>query len=551
MTIVFRPIGSERIITFCFLMMASLASAQLDFLQISPGFGFSSMNAEVAQDSVLYAQGTMSEYLDWNGERIFQGQGDDIFFLASDKKGKPIWYSSYGGGGVERITTRPYLQEAGDLWLFHGDAIDSLNIDGVRYRPSVSSFFSFVGYQQVDGTGIRTFAFESEGPLEVSAASWVPGSNDFYLAGRAEAPILHSGDTLVRGINSPYGYLIRMDTSFAVLNAKIIAGEVRPFDLLILDSNLYLGANVRDSVLLEGEMIQARVQDFDCLVIGFDADSVSLHWHQLLGGVYDKNGVRVLSGWAPGNVLVSGDFIGVIGDGEGRSFESNGFDPDLFFWEFTPSGETVRGLATGSPGNEIFVDARMDIDRLGILIEFSEMAEIFDQQFPAREDGRHIGIFSVNDEETAQIEQIFLGAPVALGFDLWKWNGQWGMLGGFGEKLLDQDGRVLLEDMGSGQIDYFIWPVEGTTNVKDAVAIGIKVYPNPFHDRIIVEVPFGQQNDLTYRINDIMGRSMKSGIIMNAREEIDLSQINGSGIYILEISRNGISVLSNLIFKQR
>ena len=522
--------------------------SQSDILQIETGSGFSIIRGESDSDSLLYLQGTSPSYLDWDGERFAEGPGNDIFFSVANQNGDLLWSEVYGGGGIERISSSPILQKDADLWLFHGEAIDSLNIYKVRYRPTVSSFFSFIGIQNRKGRSLKVFPVESQGPLEISTAHWMPGENIFFIAGRSEAPILHDSDTILDGPMEPYGFILKMDTSFQVLSSKILVGEVRPFDLYIGDGNIYFGANVRDRIEFENNEVKARVQDFDCLLLAWDKDTDQLMWFHLLGGVYDKNGVRIVPGWSVGHVLVTGDFVGVIGDGEGRSYESNGFDPDLFFWEFSSVGEPVTGLATGSPGAENLVDAKMAGGGLDILIEFSEAAYIFNQEFSAREDGRHVGIFRVNENETAEIDKIFLGAPTTIGFDLCSWDGQSGMVGGFSEKLLDQDGQVLLEKRGTGQYNYFIWPVKKTSNTSTGKALEFKVYPNPFHCQFTIEMGLSGKFPLEYRILNLNGQVVKTGEILRDGTTVDLSGLMSQGALLLEIKSNRVTVYSRLIF---
>jgi hypothetical protein len=62
----------------------------------------------------------------------------------------------------------------------------------------------------------------------------------------------------------------------------------------------------------------------------------------------------------------------------------------------------------------------------------------------------------------------------------------------------------------------------------------LKLYPNPAQDHLRIN---GLKKSISYRINDLSGRMIQSGI-MAPNESIPLSQLS-AGVFLLEIRQAG------------
>jgi Zn-dependent metalloprotease len=77
-----------------------------------------------------------------------------------------------------------------------------------------------------------------------------------------------------------------------------------------------------------------------------------------------------------------------------------------------------------------------------------------------------------------------------------------------------------------------------TTGIVDATSSGVRIYPNPVHDRLIVEMTFenAQQTDL--KILDLLGNTAWKKAIaptLHSQESIDVSALS-PGVYFLNVS---------------
>lgn len=543
----------ECLVVCCLLAFGMVVSPLLGqgrFTQLATGPGFSAMGVEVGSDGLLYAQGTLPAYLDWDNERVGEGPGEDLFFAVGDVSGGLVWSRVYGGGGVERISTRPMLRPDGEFWFFHGEAVDSMRIDTFTYRPTVSSFFSFIGLQTKGGDMLRVLPMESAKPLVLRTAKWSEDGRFVYLAGRTEGAVLSGADTLLRGHDGPYAFVMQLDSALNVLSNKTIRGVAQPFDLIIDGGTLVLGSAIRDGVLVDSVFVQARVQDFGCLLVAWDSDLTSLKWHHHLGGVFNKTGVRLYLGQTAGRIGVAGHFIGTITDGIGRTFQSSGFESDLFFWEFDETGYPVSGGVTGSPFEEVLLDAQVAEGSLSLLVQFRLGFRVFDSYFETQREGLHAAIFSIDEAYNSQIEQVFLGVPDVFGFGLLSRQNRLGVLGGFSQELADSLDMRLLSRKGNGAIDYFLWFDDQGVGSEDILPIPVfDVYPNPFSDKLTVRKRNHVSGDLDYEVYSLGGTLLQSGRVKPDTGEIQLGRDLPGGLLVLRL-RGAFGERSYVLFRE-
>jgi hypothetical protein len=106
-----------------------------------------------------------------------------------------------------------------------------------------------------------------------------------------------------------------------------------------------------------------------------------------------------------------------------------------------------------------------------------------------------------------------------------------------------QDGTLLI-GLLSGGIRWMSRnpPEEQPVKVRENTLqkLGFSIYPNPTSDKLVVEIPYFQQN-LQWTVIDMMGRKCLSGRIDQALSQIYLQQLSPGG-YILHLSNdNGVS----------
>jgi hypothetical protein len=73
----------------------------------------------------------------------------------------------------------------------------------------------------------------------------------------------------------------------------------------------------------------------------------------------------------------------------------------------------------------------------------------------------------------------------------------------------------------------------------------ISFYPNPFKDNILIET---EDYPLEYQISDISGKLLKTGLILDIKTELDLSDLV-SGVYTLRFQSEQASLLTQKLIK--
>lgn len=80
----------------------------------------------------------------------------------------------------------------------------------------------------------------------------------------------------------------------------------------------------------------------------------------------------------------------------------------------------------------------------------------------------------------------------------------------------------------------FLHPVTLINNISSEYRISFKVYPNPFYDHVIVEIPESVNGDATLILTDVLGRVVYSGLLSRKLNSFHPGQLP-PGQYVLRI----------------
>lgn len=449
-----------------------------------PESGYFELRGARGFGGMSFIQGSVGSGFSFDGWPLAANARDDVFFGIVDGTGSLFWIEVDGGGGQERLSGPPVVSRGGKL-LFFGEAVDSLRLGPYSHRAQVNSFFSFAGIRDnmFDIAAVRVF--ESEGPLRLTVAEWHTDGG-FYLGGRAEEAVLMDGDTVAASRSGPYAFVLYFDASWTFAGSAIMEGEAVPFDIFHENDQLYIGLNFRDLLQMDGRVIQGRVQDYDCLVTSRSSDLSELRWYDKLGGVHDKTGVRMLSDPASSELLVTGNFIGVITDGTGRRVESRGLETDIFVWKYDSGGGPVEAYKTGGTMGEQLLDGYMEAGEFRALVQFDDSMDVFGVQRRLSTPGRGLAVISIAGTGTGRLEELYTGSPEVFGFDLWPGEpGHWHVSGAFSGALKDKHGSVRLTQQSPASADFFIasntWK---TVGFRTDESRPVRIFPNPFRENL-------------------------------------------------------------------
>ena len=75
--------------------------------------------------------------------------------------------------------------------------------------------------------------------------------------------------------------------------------------------------------------------------------------------------------------------------------------------------------------------------------------------------------------------------------------------------------------------------------LKQSSDISFSVFPNPFTDNIIVQVPVYKNEKLNYQLFDMQGNLLKANVISGSRTEINTSALPAAAyfLHILEVNK--------------
>jgi hypothetical protein len=92
-----------------------------------------------------------------------------------------------------------------------------------------------------------------------------------------------------------------------------------------------------------------------------------------------------------------------------------------------------------------------------------------------------------------------------------------------------------------------IFRVDASESVAETAAIGVRIHPNPVHDRLSITLPRSDRVQVTYVVQDLFGRDVLTGRT-NGTGVIDMSGLP-VGVFVLAVKGDD-GVLSTRFVKQ-
>ncbi len=112
------------------------------------------------------------------------------------------------------------------------------------------------------------------------------------------------------------------------------------------------------------------------------------------------------------------------------------------------------------------------------------------------------------------------------------------------EELSDLAVVAFVQDDGNKKVMQSVYAPTETNSVDEFIFKNVKLYPNPFHDKIFLET----QDEINYSVMDLSGRTIVNEKNVANNEFIDLSNFP-NGIYLLKLSDNQHTELRKIIKK--
>lgn len=327
-----------------FLLPVSLAGQDWPVAQSLGGAGSESLDAFAIMAGKIVVAGRFEESFTLLGENHAATGEEDIYALILDDDGTPQKVFTLGGSQEERVSG---LACFGDKIHLYGSYTLSVTLDTLSLQTQMGTKGLYIA--QYDTTGAVQWARSLEGNiLTVSGGLAHDNQGRLYLTGYFYDTLALAGDTLVAQSTEGDMFLIQINAqgNLGWMRQAGEAGIIRSTQVAVASNgDIVLAGYFRGKAYLGADSIQTNTVDHDLFVAKMDASGQFL-WGKKLGGVLDDE----LQGLAlddMGNIYLTGNFLGVISDGQGWSIESSGFNNDVFVVKMDSTGQVIWGQRLG------------------------------------------------------------------------------------------------------------------------------------------------------------------------------------------------------------
>lgn len=466
------------------------------------------------------------------GPLVLDGQalapaGEDALLLALDQGGQVRWAlltgSPYDDGSADVAAAGDTLFWGGFFW---GEA--SL-ADTTLSTPNGSKGLFVHALDSHDGHRLWSLCLRGTGQKELGAI--LPTAGGLYLAGYFSDTLFAGSDTLV-ATGTHDLFALRYDGSGQLLWASHagLEGNVRAEVAAPMpDGGLAVGGRFRGKLAFAGDTLRSSTLDHDVFVACYDAAGQPL-WARMAGGVHEAR-AHALCTDASGRIHLLGTFLGVLDLSDTLGIFTPGFHNDGFWLSWSATGAPLAARRLGGPDNDQLLDAVLWHDTLWVAGSFGstlalgsfalQAADALPDGFVAAFDvhtGEVLGLQGIAGEGVVQATSLTVGPAGPF------------VMGRFNEAVL-LDSAVAT----AGLYDLFVGRWLGGTPTSTATAAPtptLKMWPNPAHERVFFDAPFGKWR---LRVADLQGRLWYDGPLPG---QLDIAGWPG-GVYVVSFLPKG------------
>lgn len=441
-----------------------------------------------------------------------------------------------------KTITGDYDQHIGDIAVdLNGNVFITGTFEGDTHIDEITFLGAGAFVAKYDSAGTLLWAKKLGGAQDIYPNRILTMNNgDLVISGSLYSSI-DFGCTVLSNSSVPTKFLARYNSNGDCIMAKSF--EVSYLFDMASDGqhNIVITGGFLNTATFGTINIQANWQDI--YVAKSDKDGNWL-WAKKIGGEEEDQGLGV-SIDPLGNIILTGFFEKTVSFGD-TTLTSSG-ESDIFIASFNALG-TLNWVrqAGGGEGNQY--GFAVDTDSEGNIIITGSIIDV-----------THFGNFTIDPQGEASYVAMYNKQGIC----------QWatGVTGSSsrGVDLNSGEGVIFLagESYGSNSIlDFgqsfitvqypdtylarmrYIDVITGTESGLDLNKIKIKIFPNPFTDRIVIELPDNGPTQI--RIRNSTGNVVLSSQITSHHTEIPMHN-SSSGLYFLEIEQNGKRDLKKLI----
>jgi hypothetical protein len=448
-------------------------------IESSGAIELSQMKITIGQHILL--AGTFTNTLTYAGQTLSSVGEEDIFLMSINPDGQLLWMKSFGGVFDDDISVLTIDGES--IWLaggFRDQAnFDTLTLDapdGSRslFLLKLAANGNLLLHKQLDGLGLKSITGIGIGK-----------EGDLFMGGFFRAQLTFDNQTLeAKGTTDLFVIKLNNNRNLSVIAQYGEKGNTR-IEHLIMDVNeqLVIGGTFDNQLVLGADTLVANTLDKDVFIANLNLEG-QVQWSLKAGGVFDKELVK-LAVDPDGHIYGGGQLVGVMQFSEDLMIQSQNGNTDTYWFELAPSGQPLRASAFGGTDAEILTDLDWNDGHLWLSGSFQGGFKIDGKQL---EVGLGIGSFLLkldgNTGMAVEAESISTSVAAFI-YQLDFWNdGKVLAAGSFGGKL-DINGQEL--DAGP----FFFGLVTSfdlrSTSIRNRAFLDIRLYPNPFRDRVWVE----------------------------------------------------------------
>lgn len=313
---------------------------------------FGTQDDEIAQDFCLDENGNVFVAIAFERSfvlknYIFNSKGgfDVCLFKYNLENGEIIWALQLGSPLDDEISHLEYSSESDELFLSGSYGL-TLQLDTFILQSGANSKNSFLGNFSSDGKINWITPVKGTGINQITDFS-IDNDGNLFGTGFFGSSLTMGEQTIVADgeINSLFFHLATDGTPLNLLHFRG-KGIAKSTQIEIWENEIVISGTFNQEISLEDKTIFSNTGDLDIFTLNLSKNG-SLNWLRKAGGVFDDR-IGAISISQPDEIILFGDFIGVMALDSQISIQSKSTNPDLFLIGYDNKGKISRHKTFGN-----------------------------------------------------------------------------------------------------------------------------------------------------------------------------------------------------------
>ncbi len=311
-------------------------------------------------DENLVIAGQFQSNLEIQGQSVIAQGEEDVYCGIYTQEGVLSHLFAIGGENEEWITDM-LLDGKNDI-TFYGGYIGETKMGGINLQSHFSNQGLFLS--QFDSDGQVKWAKSIDGRLlNISGEVIHDNNNNIIVTGYFLDSLKIENTFLEAGSDEGDLFVAKFDSEGNLIWAERagLSGIIRSTTIQATsDNEIILAGHFKGAIQFNNDFLETQTATHDAFLAKISSSGHFL-WGKQIGGVLEKE-VQGLELLPNGNILLLGNYNGVMTDGNGWEIQSDGLDQDVFLLQLNPSGEIIFGKSYGGQGDDFPLDIHFNHD---------------------------------------------------------------------------------------------------------------------------------------------------------------------------------------------